>query len=367
MKKCLFLFIFFSIKLSSYSQAWVWDEIEQEAKESEPITFFHIIIFAIFIALIWLGYNAYKVLKKSSREKYIKIKRLILIICLIISFLIPIGIYTYFDYKEASLRKDALSSLNTLINNADSYIEINNADYISFDEIEPRDNQLPNNQIQNDWIYKLFLENGASPYNGVFRCFNIGTFGHQVLFAGVAKNKGFSTEDNPALFHGWLRPYRIRYYSPNNINPNYDLNRVYRDFVQSFIWENNSQIRNDITKDFFHRSLNHYYELSHIESGDEMWQENKLYYENDIVQERTYEYKTIEYGNFDITYCLSRPCKLGVCEKYTEGSIFGKRLFDKIHIVKRNEALAKYCSIWVFILCGALLILYLGNPSRNKN
>ena len=98
-----------------------------------------------------------------------------------------------------------------------------------------------------------------------------------------------------------------------------------------------------------------------------LWQENKLYYENDIVQERTYEYKTIEYGNFDITYCLSRPCKLGVCEKYTKGSIFGKRLFDKIHIVKRNEALAKYCSIWVFILCGALLILYLGNPSRNKN
>lgn len=182
MKNCLFLFIFFSIKFSSYSQAWVWDEIEQEAKESELITFFHIIIFAIFIALIWLGYNAYKVLKKSPREKYIKIRRMILIICLIISFLIPIEIYSYFDYKGASLRKEALSSINTLINNADSYIEINNGDYISFDEIEPRDNQLPNNQIQNDWIYKLFLENGASPYNGVFRCFNIGTFGHQVFY-----------------------------------------------------------------------------------------------------------------------------------------------------------------------------------------
>ena len=367
MRKFLFGFFAIIISLNSFAQAWVWDEIAQEAEESEPITLFHILSCAIFCAIIWRGIQAYKYLKASKKAKYLKIRKTSAIVCLVLTILLPCSILTFFDLKKDTMESDAKHKLNNIINNAGSYIEVTNGGYASFNEIQPQDNQLPNNLITTDWMYKLFLEQGAIPYEGIFRCYNIDTFGYQVIFAGDAKLKGFSSEERPALFHGWIRPYRMRYYSNTNINPNRDLGNVYRDFIQSFIWNHNAQLKDDITDYFFHRSLNEYYEISHIPTGDEMWADNKLYYENDIVQERSYEYKTINYGNYDITYCISRPCKLGVCEKYSHGSIFGKKIFDEIHRVKRNEALAKYCSIWVVFLCGITAIFFFSNPTRNNS
>lgn len=367
MRKILFISFATTISLNSFAQAWVWDEIAQEAEGSEPITLFQILFFTIFCAFIWLGFQTYKRLKASRKTKYLKIRKTVIIVCLILTILLPFSILTIFDLKRDAMESDAKHTLNNIINNAGSYIEIKNGGYATFNEIQPRDNQLPNNLIKADWMYKLFLEQGAIPYNGVFRCYNIDTFGYQVIFARDARVKGFSSEDMPALFHGWIRPYRMRYYSSSNINPNRDLGNGYRDFIQSFIWNHNAQLRDDITDNFFHRSLNEYYEISHLPGGNEMWADNKLYYENDIVQERSYEYKTINYGNYDITYCISRPCKLGVCEKYSHGSIFGKEIFDEIHLVKRNEALAKYCTIWFVVICGIAAIFFYSNPARNNS
>ena len=349
-KKYYSVLVASSICINSFAQAWVGDEIAQEVEESEPITLVHLMLFWILCVVIWLGVKAINYLKEAEKGKYLKIRKNTIIVCAIVTILLPLFILTYFDIKRDTLESEAKHSLNNIINNAGSYIEINNGAYVNFNEIQPRDNKLPNNQITVDWTYKLLLNQGVTPYDSISRCFNIDTFGSQVVFAGDAKRRGFSSEDEPALFHGWIRPYRIRYYSTDNINLNDDLRNVYSNFIQSFIWDHNAQLRDDITKAFFHRSLNEYYEISHIPSGDELWVDNKLYYESDIVQERSYEYTTINYGNYDITYCISRPCKLGVCEKYAYGSIFGKEIFNKIHLVKRYEAFAKYCSIWIVFL-----------------
>lgn len=367
MRKFLFGFFAFVISLNSFAQAWVWDEIAQEAEESEPITLFHILSCAIFCAIIWLGIRAYKYLKTIKKNRYLKIRKTSIIVCTIVTLILPLSILIVFDIKRAILESEAKHTLNNLINSAYSFIELENGGYISFNEIQPQDNQLPNNLISRNWMDKLIIGENAIPYDGIFRCYNIDTFGYQVIFAGEARLKGFSSEENPALYHGWIKPYRIRYYSSNNINPSRDLTNVYRDFLQSFICNHRAQLNDDIAHNFFYHSLNEYYEINHIPTGDEMWKDNKLYYEEDIVQERTYEYKTINYGNFDITYCISRPCKLGVCEKYSHGSIFGKKIFDEIHLVKRNEALAKYCSIWVVFLCGITAIFFFSNPTRNNS
>lgn len=223
MRKFLFGFFAIVISLNSFAQAWVWDEIAQEAEESEPITLFHILSCAIFCAIIWLGIQAYKYLKASKKAKYLKIRKTSTIVCLVLTILLPCSILIFFDLKKDAMESDAKHILNNIINNAGSYIEVTNGGYASFNEIQPRDNQLPNNLITTDWMYKLFLEQGAIPYEGIFRCYNIDTFGYQVIFARDAKLKGFSSEERPALFHGWIRPYRMRYYSNNNINPNRDL------------------------------------------------------------------------------------------------------------------------------------------------
>ncbi|MDE5685796.1 MAG: hypothetical protein K2I26_04480 [Paramuribaculum sp.] len=364
MKKYYSVFFGLSINFSSFAQAWVWDEVAREAEVSKPVTFLHIFIFVIICVFIWLGVKTSKNLRSFEKVKYLKIRKTTVTICIIITVLLPLSILAYFDFKRAYLEDDAKDFLNNIINDSGAYIEIDKSFSVGLREIQPRDNQLPNNQIADNWAYRTILEQGAIPYDGIMRCFNIGTLGYQVIFAGDAKRRGCSSEDEPALFHGWIRPFRIRYYSTNNVDPNRDLRDAFNGFIRSFIWDHDAEPVDDITTEFFRRSLNEYYEIRHIPRGDEMWVDNKLYYENDIVQERTYEYKTLNYGNYDITYCISRPCKLGVCEKYTHGSIFGKEIFDKIHLVKRNEALAKCCAIWIVFLSALSVIFAFGNPLR---
>ena len=365
MRKFYLIILVSFIHFYSFAQAWVMDEIAQEAEETDPITFFQISIFFVLCIIIWLGIKCYRYLKASDKIKYLQIRKRTIIICLLISFLSPISILTYFDIRNSILESDAKKVLNNIIDNTDAFIQIKHKLFALFDEIQPYDNQTPDNKIIKDWFYKYDLENGVTPYNGIFRCFNISTFGYQVIFARDAKTKGFSSEEKPALFHGWIRPYRIRYYSQYNINPQHDLDRVFPNFINSFIKNHNAQLNDNIIDNIFYHSLNEYYEINHILYGDEMWSNNKLYYDHSIIQERAYEYKTISYGNYDITYCIARPCKLGVCEKLVTGHFFGNRYFDKIHAVKCYNILEKFIIIWLFILCSITLIFYFGNPNRN--
>ncbi len=352
--------------LCCFGQQWVLDDIANERQNSESVTFFDIVTLLILVGLIWGGYKLCKYLRTLELSKFVKIRNMSLIICIVISAAIPITILTYFDIKRDRLHKEAIVSLNHIINNAGSYIQPSR-EYIKFQEIEPYDNLSPDNRIDYNFAYKTLLEQGIRrPYEGVYRCFNINCWGSEVLFAQYAKNKGYSSEEEPALYHGFIRPYRIRYYSPDNINPERDLQSVYNDFLQNFIWEHQSQLRTDITNEFFHRPLNEYYEINHLshKDGAVLWRDNKLYYENDIVQERSYEYKTVNYGNFDITYCISRPCVIGVQERHISGKIFGKEIWGEAHLVKRNKSLAKYCTIWAIIFFGIGSILYFGKPKH---
>ena len=367
MKRLLYSFVvLLCTSINSFAQQWVIDDIAEERKTSEPITLFDIICLIIIIGVIWCGYKFYKYLKSIDKDKYTIIRNDFIVGCIIISVLLPFSIYTYYDIKNDRLEKKAIESMNYLVNNANSYIEVTQNEYPSYTEIEPRDNKTPSNKIDNNFAYRTYLEMGATPYKGIYRCFNINTYGHQVIFAKEAKNKKFSTDDDPVLYHGWIKPYRIRYYSPNNIYPDRDLRNVYRHFLQDFVFEHQAQNRDNITYDFFYRPLNEYYEISHKPGGDEMWYNNDIYYESDHSQERTYEYKTINYGNFDITYCIARPCKIGVCEKKVSDKIFGSKIFDDIHIVKRYKTLAKFGTIWGVIIIALGIIFILGRPTSVK-
>lgn len=124
MKKIYSILIAISISFTSYAQAWIWDEIEQDAEETDPITFLHIFYFATLCMLIWLGIKSYEHLKSISLYKFLKIRKAIIILSIVITFLIPISICTYFDLKNRYLEEDATHRLNNIINNAYSYIEV---------------------------------------------------------------------------------------------------------------------------------------------------------------------------------------------------------------------------------------------------
>ena len=63
---------------------------------------------------------------------------------------------------------------------------------------------------------------------------------------------------------------------------------------------------------------NNYFKISSIEGGDEIWSNNRLMYEYDIIPERVYEYTTVNYGNYEIMYCVTRPSRLGIEETFIE-------------------------------------------------
>ena len=128
--------------------------------------------------MIWCGYKFYKYLKSIDKDKYTIIRNGFIVGCIIISVLLPFSIYTYYDIKNDRREKKAIESMNYLVNNANSYIEVTQNEYPSYTEIEPRDNKTPSNKIDNNFAYRTYLEMGATPYKGIYRCFNINTYGH---------------------------------------------------------------------------------------------------------------------------------------------------------------------------------------------
>ena len=145
--------------------------------------------------------------------------------------------------------------MNIIVRNADSYISLANQNYFnpSFNEIDPIYKDTPSNEIYGNSYSNLMQKAGIpfAPYDGVQKCYNVSNFGNEVIFATKAKQLGYSTNEEPVLYHGFIRPYRIRYYSSANVSPYEDLRNIYGNFIQNFIWENGCQRRDDITDSFF--------------------------------------------------------------------------------------------------------------------
>lgn len=336
--------------LPTFAQQWVTDEVYAESLISDPITILDVLYSIFIVFLIWCSYKLYGYLKTIDKKNFnILLKRICLgLLCTAI--FLPMIILTFFDLKRANLEKKATESLTQLIDNAGAWMELNGPGIVYFEEIEPYLNQVPSSEIdKSPSRQKLIKEFGVKPYEGVYRCFDIRCGCEPVVFAKEAKYRGFSSESNPVLFYGNIEPYRIRYFSNSNVNPYRDLKQVYHTFIQHFIWKHDVHQREDIGNTFFGLSLNEYFCISTISGGDEMWAKNKIYYENDIIQERSYEYKTINYGNFDITYCISSPCKMGICEKFYDTKFLGIRFSGEVHLVKRNITLLKCGIVWLFV------------------
>ena len=90
-------------------------------------------------------------------------------------------------------------------------------------------------------------------------------------------------------------------------------------------------------------------------------------YEADVIQERAYEYETEKYNMFDITWTISRPCTLGVCEKLAHGKVLWFDMFDEIHLVKRAKTLERFGIIWLVILLCLVAVFYFGKPEESRS
>lgn len=369
MKKKFLVIIFLTLKsVLAYSQAWVTDEIAQEAAESDGLSLWNFFCGAILVGLIYVIYKIIKRFRLLPIELYNKYRNRAFTAWLIIAVIVPVIVLTYYDIKRDNLHNKALSTVNDICKNADSYIDldVNISPYtLTFNKILNKDKDVPTNLITRGVVYDTSLELLNSPYEGVYSCFNISGFGHQVVFAGKAKKMGFSSDENPVLYHFYIKPYRIRYYRDGNVNPWNDLKNVYGYYLQKFINNNGSHEGKTFIDNVFRMPLNEYYEINHVNNTDEPWKNMKQYYEADNIQERIYEYETEKYNMFDITWAISRPCTLGVCEKLVHGKVLWFDMFDEIHLVKRAKTLERFGIICLgFLICLAV-VFYFGKSKES--
>ena len=373
MKKFLLTIFLTFNSILTYSQAWVTDEILQEAAESDGLSLWDFFCGAFFVGIIYVIFVITKRFRLLSIELYNKYRKRAFAIWLIIAVVIPVIVLSYYDVKRDYLHNKAISAMNNICKNADSYIDSDvniSPSTLTFNQILNRDKDVPTNLITQNIVYDTLIESLNSPYEGVYKCFNISGFGHQVVFAGKAKKMGFSSDENPVLFHFYIKPYRIRYYRYGNVNPWNDLKNVYGYYLQKFIINNASHDGKWFIDNVFRMPLNEYYEINHVNNTDEPWRNMKQYYEADVIQERDYEYETEKYNMFDITWTISRPCTLGVCEKLVHGKVLWRDMFDKIHLVKRAKTLERFGIIWLVVLICMATVSYLGKPKeyvRNNN
>lgn len=367
MKKTLLIILLTYKSISVYPQAWVIDEIAQGAAESNGFSLWEFFCGAIFVGIIYIIYKLIKRLRLFPIEYFKKIRERAFAVWLIIAVSVPVIVLTYYDIKRYNLCNEAISTMNEICKNADSYIDldVNISPYtVTFSRILNRQKDVPTNLITRGVVFDTSLESLNSPYEGVFSCFDISGFGHEVVFAGKAKKMGFSSDENPVLYHFYIKPYRIRYYHEGNVNPWDDLRNVYGYYLQKFINNNGCHEGKDFIENVFRRPLNEYYEIDHVDNTGEPWANMKQYYEADNVQERSYEYEIEKYNMFDIIWTISRPCTLGVCEKHIHGKVLWFDMFDEIHLVKRAKTLERCGIIWFVILIGLVAVFYFGKPEE---
>lgn len=370
MKKFVLILLLVLKSILAYPQAWVTDEIAQEAAESDGLSLWDFFCGAFVVALIYVIYKIIQRFRLLPIELYNKYRNRAFIVWLIIAIITLVTVFTYYDIKRNNLHNKAVATVNDICKNADSYIDldVNISPYtLTFSKILNRDKDVPTNLITRGVVYNISLDILNPPYEGVYNCFNISGLGHQVVFAGKAKKMGFSSDENPVLYHFYIKPYRIRYYRDGNVNPWNDLKNVYGFYLQKFINNNGSHEGKNFIDNVFRMPLNEYYEINHVNNTGEPWEKMKQYYEADIVQERAYEYETEKYDMFDITWTISRPCTLGVCEKLAHGKVLWFDMFDEIHLVKRAKTLERFGIIWLVILICLVAVFYFGKPEESRS
>lgn len=115
MKKKFLIIILLTLKsIIAYSQAWVIDEIAQEAAESDGLSLWDFFYGAIVVGLIYVIYKMIKRFRLLPIELYNKYRNRSFTTWLIIAVIVPIIVLTYYDIKRVNLHNKAISKMNEI-------------------------------------------------------------------------------------------------------------------------------------------------------------------------------------------------------------------------------------------------------------
>ena len=364
----IILFAFFVDNLSAIGQSVFMHEAQEDAEMSEPLSFGNIVYGVILILISFVIFIFANKLKNTSLNKYKKIIKIFLFSYLTILAISFLSVSFYYENKDSKQLNLAYKNFSKLCTEAETYVISNSeSPYCLFEEIDVSDFRTPSNLLYTSSLAEKIFGFNNDGKDGVYFCYDINWSPMmEVIFAREA-NKMLGTLDDPSLYYCYIRPYRIRYFI-QNVNPSKDILNAYLNFKNSFIKTHYSRILSDnslYTLEIMTSLLNNdYYKVCVSNGGDEMWCNNHVMFENDITPERVYEYETVNYGNFEIMYCVTRPSKLRIEEKplFTpEGKYYNSKLK-----YERNQVYSTLGKLFCIIFLPVACVFGYGYWGRNK-
>lgn len=360
------LFSFLSLLffyIIGYAQAWVWDEIAQDAKESDPISFSDLLYVLIVFFIFFVFYLWYKYLKSLNKAKFKKNLTIAFVSIVFLGFIMFSSIFMFYDSKRSNNYENAINSFKQICTNVDAYVSVNDIDMniTVLKEIREENFEVPNS-IDDKWVNRLIKE---PKDNTICRCFELGELSPSINVAFAKKyNQNLSSYESPFLYSCIIKPFRIKYYS-NYINLRKDISEAFQLYVDYFFSNNNCEIYDGHIIDFATEKLNNkYFRIEATSNEVKQWKDNLVnMYLCDYPYEHVYKYEIINYGHFEIMYCIIRPAKLGITEKLVvkNGNLMEQsNIFD----IERNSSLYRFFVLYCIAL---LLTIFTFLIAKKKN
>ena len=365
MKRPILLICFLLNNIITYSQAWVVDEIAEEAEEMEPLSLTIFIYGILFIALLYGLYKLAKVLKSTSQAYYNKLLKWIIAVVLCVGIVIYFITSIRYSDKYDYLKNEANYDLQSFCQNADLYIQIPSYYYLQLDEIDVSLFDKSTDIIyEHNNFYKIIGFDHSGKY-GAYCSYKINEAPKMAFLLTNVTNKSIYSESEPALYYGTLTPCRIRYFSKNT-NPQNDIVQAFMSFMDEFLSKYNYKYNknNNIFSNIIQPFGNKYFDLGCISGGEELWGNHYQLVENSIPYERTYEYARVNYGNFEIIYGIERPCKYGIKERRGKIRYWGHTEYGPTWEVEKHATLAKLYTFYFVVVLALAYLFFAGRPKK---
>ena len=363
-----FLISLFSILngILLFSQQLAMDEAAEDAQLADSLTIGTIITGLVFVVLFFILYKYSKELKNYNKKRYYKHLKASFIISLVIGVAVFSAIDIYYSNKRDSLEREAKGRLKDICNRVDIYVDVYDNIPLEIDRISSDDFYTKGNYIYGNQFYFLDKPHDEDVVT-VYSCYSISRGPKlEVSYAKAAKKLSLREYETPGLYNIWISPYRIRYFSEYS-NPERDVTTTFPYFVDRFLRNYHFQVVDDILESTTNDLKNDYFKIEEIDmdvSPNELWKNHRKMYDNDgIDQMNTYEYETLNFGDFEIMYCITLSSKLGIVEKMAPSGMKNKREnFDFISSVEKNRSFNKFLRIYILFLVLLIVTFILGRP-----
>lgn len=349
-----------------FSQQWAMDEAADDAQLTDPLTIDVIISALFFIGLSVYLYKYAKVLKTYEKNKFLKHLKVVTISTLVVGAVFFSAIELYYSNKRDSREKQANERLREISNKVDMYVDIYDRIPLEIDRISPDDFYTKGNDIYGSQLYypnEPHVEDGVKVYS-CYRVFSGPKL--EVAYAKAARDLLSRDYETPGLYNIWISPYRIRYYREFS-DPERDITSTFPYFVDRFLKKYDYQIVDGILESITEELGNEYFKIQGIDmdiSPDELWEKQRKMFDNQSIdQMNVYEYESLNFGDFEIMYCITLTSKLGIVEKMVPNGIKNKREdFEYISEVEKNRSLNKFLRIYLLFMMLLIATFTLGWP-----